>query len=71
MALSTDSKFEGKLTFDVKNDMWNFGIFSRALESFRIRIFMGFFYLKQKINELKTYRELFVMKMKNDAKLEE
>ena len=40
-------------------------IFTRALESFKIGTLMGSFYPKQKIYEL------FVMKMKNDAKLGE
>ena len=31
---------------------------------------MGFFNIKYKMYELKIYRELFVMTMKNDAKLE-
>ena len=32
---------------------------------------MGFFYLKEKMYELKSYRELFIITMKNDAKLAE
>ena len=32
---------------------------------------MGFFYLKCEMYEIKIYRKLFVMIMKNDAKLEE
>ena len=43
MALKTDAKFEGKLTFAFKNDMRNLGNFHQRLESLKIWTLMGFF----------------------------
>ena len=46
-------------------------IFTRGLESLKIGILMGFFCLKWKMYELEIYRELIVLTMNNDTKLEE
>ena len=50
-------------------EIWQF--FTRALESLKIGTLMGFFRPKLTIYSLKATGELCVMKMKNDAKLEE
>ena len=42
-----------------------------SFESLKIRTFIGSFYPKQKMYELKIRGELCVMRMKNDAKFEE
>ena len=46
-------------------------IFTKALESLKIRTLMGSFNSKQKKDELKITEKLSVMTMKNDAKFEE
>ena len=45
--------------------------FIRTLENVKIGTFMGFFYPKQKMYELRIYRELCVMTLKNDGKSKE
>ena len=70
MVLNIDAKFERKLTF--KNDMRNSANFHQSmLESIKIGTLMGSFYPKQKIRELKIYRQVIVMTVKNDSKFEE
>ena len=67
-----DKKFEGKLTFAFKNDMRNLGNFHQTLESLNIWTLMRFFQIhirKGIYMSLKLTGELFVMTMKNDAKL--
>ena len=57
MALKIDTKFEGKLTSASKNDMKNLENFHQStFESLKIWIFIGFFYPKHKMYELKIYR---------------
>ena len=57
MALKIDAKFEGKLTCAFKNDMRNLANFhQRPLESLKIGTFIGSFYPKRKMYELKVYR---------------
>ena len=57
MALNTDAKFEGKLTCAFKNDMRNLANFHQStFESLKIGTFIGSFYPKQKMYELKIYR---------------
>ena len=57
MALNIDAKFEGKLTCAFKNDMRNLANFYQStFKSLKIWTFIGFFYPKQKIYELKIYR---------------
>ena len=57
MALKIDTKFEGKLTCASKNDMRNLANFHQSMfESLKIGTFIGSFYPKQKIYELKIYR---------------
>ena len=51
MTLECDAKFEEKLTCCLENDMRNL-----AHENLKIGTFIGSFYAKQKIYELKTYR---------------
>ena len=57
MTLKSDAKFEEKLTCCLENDR-NFAIFTRALESVKIGILMGSYGPKQKMHELKIYREV-------------
>ena len=72
MALNIDAKFEGKLTCAFKNDMRNLANFHQStFDSLNIWTFIGSFYPKQKIYELKIYRDLCVMTMKNDSKFEQ
>ena len=60
MALNIDTTFEGKLTCALKNDMRNLASFYQSMfESLKIGTLKGSFYSKQKICELKTYREVF------------
>ena len=57
MALKIDTKFEGKLTCASKNDMRNFANFHEStFESLKRWTFIGSFYQKQKMYELKIYR---------------
>ena len=57
MALNIDAKFEGKLTCAFKNDMRNLANFYQStFESLKIQTFIGSFYPKQKMCELKIYR---------------
>ena len=57
MALNIDAKFEGKMTCAFKNDMRNFANFYQiTFESQKIWAFIGSFYPKQKMYELKVYR---------------
>ena len=72
MALSIEATFEGKLTCAFKNDMRNLVHFHQSMfRSLKIGTLMGSFYPKQKMYELKTYRRVCVMAMKNDAQFEE
>ena len=57
MTLKIDAKFEGKLTCASKNDMRNLANFHQStFESLKIGTFIGSFYPKQKMYELKIYR---------------
>ena len=57
MALKIDTKFEGKLTCASKNDMRNLANFHQStFKSLKIWTFIGSFYLKSKMYELKIYR---------------
>ena len=58
MTLKGDVKFEEKLACGLENRMRNWQIFTRALESLKIRALMGYFYQRQKIDELKIYRRV-------------
>ena len=71
MTLKSDAKFEEKLTCLLKNDLRNLAIFYRSTRNSQNWDFDGILYPKQKIDELKVYRELCVISMKNDAKFEE
>ena len=56
MALNSDGKFEGNMTCAFKNEMRNLANFQQSMfGSLKIRTFMGSFYSKQKIYELKIY----------------
>ena len=58
MALKIDIKFEGKLTCASKNDR-NFANFHQStFESLESWTFIASFYPKQKMFELKIYREV-------------
>ena len=57
MTLKIDAKFEGKLTYASKNDMRNSTNFNQStFKSLKIGTFIGSFYPKQKMYELKTHR---------------
>ena len=57
MTLRIDAKFEGKLTCASKNDMKNLANFHQStFESLKIGTFIGSFYPKQKMYELKIYK---------------
>ena len=59
MALNIDATFEGKLTCAFKNDMRNLANFHQSMfESLKIGTLMGSFYPKQKMYEIKTYKEV-------------
>ena len=45
-AINIDARFEWKLTCGFKNDIRNWEIFTRALESLKIGTLIGFFYPK-------------------------
>ena len=76
MALNIGVKSEGKLTCAFKNDMRNFAnSYQSMFESLKIRTFIGSFYPKQKMCELKVYRGVmchaYFMMLESDAKFEE
>ena len=57
MTLKIDAEFEGKLMSASKNDMTNLTNFHQStFESLKIVTFIGSFYPKQKMSELKIYR---------------
>ena len=59
MELKIDAKFEGKMTCAFKNDMRNLANFHQSMfKSLKIGTLMGSFYPKQKMYELKIYREV-------------
>ena len=59
MALNIDATFEGKITCAFKNDMRSLANFHESmLGSLKIGTLMGFFYQKQKIYDLKIYRDV-------------
>ena len=70
MALKSDAKFEEKLTCGLENNMRNLANFHQSTWKLKLKIgtFMGYFYPKQIMYELKIHRG--VMTMKKDAKFE-
>ena len=59
MALKIDANFEGKLTCAFRNGIKNLANFHQStFESPEIGTLMGFVYPKQKMYEIKTYREV-------------
>ena len=55
--MNIDAKFEGKMTCAFKNDMRNLAYFHHSMfGSLKIVTFMGPFYSKQKMYELKIYK---------------
>ena len=57
MALNINAKFEGKLICASKNDMRNLANFHQSMfENLKIGTFIGSFYPKWKIYELKIYK---------------
>ena len=57
MALKIDTKFEEKLTCASKSDMRNLANFHQSMfeSSLKIGTFIGSFYPKEKMHELKVY----------------
>ena len=59
MTLKCEEKFDEKLTCGLENDMRNLAnVYQNMFESLKIGTLMGSFYPKQKMYELKTYREV-------------
>ena len=59
MALNIDAKFGEKMTCAFKNDMRKLANFHQSMfGSLKIGTLMGSFYPKQKMYELKIYREV-------------
>ena len=56
--MKSHAKFEQKLTCGLANDMRNLANFNRNTWNVKIGTFMGSFYLKWKMHELKIYREV-------------
>ena len=56
MTLKSHTKFEGKLTCGLEDDMRNLAIFTKTLGSIKVGTLMGSFFPKQKMHELKIYR---------------
>ena len=70
MTLESDAKFEEKLTCGFENNMRNLANFHPSTWKLGLKIgtFMGYFYPKLKIYELKIFRG--VMYHDNNAKIE-
>ena len=59
MALNIDATFERNMTSAFKNDMRNLVNFHHSMFiSLKIESLIGSFYSKQKMYELKTYKEI-------------
>ena len=59
MTLECEEKFDEKLTCGLENDLRNLAnVYQNMFESLKIGTLMGSFYPKQKMYELKTYREV-------------
>ena len=59
MRMKSDAKFEEKLTCGLENDMSNMGnVHQEHQKNLKIGTLMGSFYGKQKMYELKIYREI-------------
>ena len=72
MALNTDAKFEGKLSFVFKIDMRNLGKFSpEHFKVSKLGLWWDSFIQRRKGTSLKFTGELFVMTMKKDARSKE
>ena len=57
MTLNIDAKCAGKLTCAFENDMRNLVNFHQSMfESLKVGTFIGLFYPKQKMYEIKIYR---------------
>ena len=67
MALKSDAIFEEKMTFGLKNGMKNLVNFHTSIRKSEKLYLMGYFSRKYVILEL---RELCVMTLKSDAKIE-
>ena len=61
MELNIDAIFEEKMTGAFKNDMRNLAHFHQSMfGSLKIGTLMGSFYPKQKMQDLKIYRGIFM-----------
>ena len=62
MVLNIDAQFEGKLSCGFKNYMRNLANFHQStFKNLKIGTLMGFFYPKQKINQLNIYRGVTIL----------
>ena len=70
--MKIDVKFESKPTCVFKNDMKNLAKFHQiTFENLKIGLFLGAFIQSRKCVSLEFTGELYVVRMKNDAKFEE
>ena len=56
MTLESDVTLEEKLACSLETNIKNLAKFHRALESLKIGTFVGYFYPKQEMHELKIYQ---------------
>ena len=70
MTLKSHAKFKEKLTFGLKNDMRNLANFHGSTQKFQNWDFYSILLSKRKCMILKFTGQLYVMRTKNDAKLE-
>ena len=72
MTLKIDTNFEGKLMCASENAMTNLANFHQStLESPKIGFLMASFCLKLKVYELKVYKRVMCLTLKNDPRFEE
>ena len=71
MTLGSDAKFEEKLTFGLENNIKNLANFHQCTCNSQNRDFDGIFVQSWKYFSLKCTGELCVIRMENDAKIEE
>ena len=72
MSVNIDATFAGKLTCAFKNGRRNLASFHQSMfVSLKIGILMGSFYSKQKMYELKIYKDVLCHESEDYAKFQE